>query len=142
MNLVKLAAVLAGAATLAGCLPLAQSPMSGSAGPGMTAGSTGPATASLVPARTPGALLYGSAEPVHVPRTAASARAPIMDAAPAATPTVHSAQLGRTATPRATDVPAQAANESSDVIYSEQWYQREKEAQTRLNASTQICRGC
>ncbi len=136
MSMVKLAAVLVSAATLAGCLPLAQSTMSGSS-PGTT--SAGPAAVSLVPARAPGNLLYGSAEPVQTPRTAASTQPRIMDTTSARP--VHSAQLGRTATPRATDAPAESADKS-DVVYSEQWYQREKEAETRLNASTKICRGC
>lgn len=122
MRFVTLAAVLAGAVSLAGCLPLAQSPMSVSAGPQESRN-----------------LMYGNAEPVRAP--AVSYARPREQAVAGTAAPVRSAEVATSRARRMTDAPAQSGG-GADVVYSEKWYERERATEEKLTQTTKICRNC
>jgi hypothetical protein len=120
MRFITLGAALAGAVSLAGCLPLTQSPLAVSSGPQESRN-----------------LLYGNAEPVRAP--AVSYARPSEIAAGTAAP-VRSAEVTTSRARRMTD--AQPQSGDADVVYSEKWYERERAAEDKLTQTTKICRNC
>jgi len=123
MRFVTLAACLAAAVSIAACTPLTYGPMEATPA---SHGSTG-------------RLLYGSAEPVRTPTLSYSRP---RDVAVAAPEPVRSADLGSSRQTRQVNDAGAQSGDGADVVYSEKWYEREKETENRLTSTTKICRSC
>lgn len=105
--------LFAGAASLGGCYPLAQGPTN--------------ATAGLSPTSSY-ELMYGRAGPSQ-------------EARPAVSVSASRGIIAATAMKPTPSAPEGVANAATDpVVFSDEWWKRENEADTKISRATKICR--
>ncbi|MGZ3410519.1 MAG: hypothetical protein ACXWKC_13905 [Xanthobacteraceae bacterium] len=112
---------LAGAIALGGCLPLSQGPS------GMS-----PSGSAMLTPTSQYDLMYGRATPSDEPRRLATPRAPSTGRLLATTVPIPSGNA---------DARGEVQSDANAAIaLSDEWWKREKDADTRLRQSTKICR--
>jgi hypothetical protein len=111
---------LASAFALGGCLPLSQGPSGVS-----------PAGSAMLTPTSPYNLMYGRALPSDERVRLATPRAPSTGRLLATTAPIPPAKA---------DARREVQSDANAVVFSDEWWKREKDTDTRLTQSTKICR--